>query len=191
MLRLGETQLKSGGAPRQSRKTPASCKVAVFTDNRAEYGLQYPILKAIAEDLRLDFCLLVSGAHLKEDFRRTVEKTEADGFSVYGRVKIDMPDDTPYATAQAIGSGVVGLSRVLDTLRPDFLVVYADRFEGFAADIAGYDPEIKPLVDKPMGVSTRYADTTAAKAILGWQPKISLEEGFRRVYQSALQRCRN
>ncbi len=112
-------------------------KIAVFTGNRAEYGLQYPILKAIAEDPRLDYYLLVSGAHLKEDFGRTVEEIEADGFRVYAEVEIEMPHDTLFTTAQAIGSGVVSLSRVLDKLRPDFLVVYADRFEGFAAVIAG------------------------------------------------------
>ena len=118
-----------GSAPRR--------KIAVFTGNRAEYGLQFPILKAISEHPRLDYYLLVSGAHLKEDFGRTVGEIESDGFRVHAEVKIDMPEDTLFATAQAIGSGVVSLSRVLDELRPDFLVVYADRFEGLAAVIAG------------------------------------------------------
>ena len=111
--------------------------IAVFTGNRAEYGLQFPILKAIAEDPRLDYRLLVSGAHLKEDFGRTIHEIEADGFHVDAEVKIDMPSDTLYATAQAIGSGISSLSQVLDELQPDALVVYADRFEGFAAVVAG------------------------------------------------------
>ncbi|MCX6921756.1 MAG: UDP-N-acetylglucosamine 2-epimerase, partial [Verrucomicrobia bacterium] len=42
-----------------------------------------------------------------------------------------------FATAQAIGTGILSLSRTLDELRPDFLVVYADRYEGFAAMITG------------------------------------------------------
>ena len=41
-----------------------------------------------------------------------------------------------FATAQAIGSGVSAISRVLDKLRPDIMVVYADRFEGLAAVVA-------------------------------------------------------
>lgn len=112
-------------------------KIAVFTGNRAEYGLQYPILKAISQHPRLEYYLLVSGAHLKEDFGRTLGEIESDGFRVHAEVKIDMPEDTLFATAQAIGSGVVSLSHVLNKLRPDFLVVYADRFEGLAAVIAG------------------------------------------------------
>ena len=112
-------------------------KIAVFTGNRAEYGLQYPILKAIAEDSRLEYYLLVSGAHLKEDFGRTLREIEDDGFRVYAEVKLDMLEDSLYATAQAIGSGVLSLSRILDELRPHFLVIYADRFESFSAVITG------------------------------------------------------
>jgi UDP-N-acetylglucosamine 2-epimerase (non-hydrolysing)/GDP/UDP-N,N'-diacetylbacillosamine 2-epimerase (hydrolysing) len=52
-------------------------------------------------------------------------------------VKIEMEQDTLFSTAQAIGTGILSLSRHLDELRPDFLVVYADRYEGFAAMITG------------------------------------------------------
>ena len=111
--------------------------IAVFTGNRAEYGLQFPILRAIDAHPDLDYRLIVSGAHLDPDFGRTLAEIEADGFTVHAEVKVDLEADTLYATAQAIGSGVVSMGRALDRLRPDLLVVYADRFEGFAAVIAG------------------------------------------------------
>jgi UDP-N-acetylglucosamine 2-epimerase (non-hydrolysing)/GDP/UDP-N,N'-diacetylbacillosamine 2-epimerase (hydrolysing) len=112
-------------------------KIAVFTGNRAEYGLQFPILRAISQDDRLDYYLLVSGAHVKDDFGRTLNEIKADGFRIHQEIQIDMDEDTLHATAHAIGTGVVNLSRVLAELQPDFLVVYADRFESFAAVIAG------------------------------------------------------
>ena len=37
----------------------------------------------------------------------------------------------------AIGNGIIKISKVLKKIRPDYLLVYADRFEGFAAVIAG------------------------------------------------------
>jgi UDP-N-acetylglucosamine 2-epimerase (non-hydrolysing)/GDP/UDP-N,N'-diacetylbacillosamine 2-epimerase (hydrolysing) len=111
--------------------------IAVFTGNRAEYGLQFPILRAIAKHDALDYRLIVSGAHLDKNFGRTLAEIETDGFTVHEEVKIDLAEDTLTATAQAIGSGVIGVSRALERLRPDMLVVYADRFEGFAAVIAG------------------------------------------------------
>ena len=53
---------------------------------------------------------------------------------------------------------------------------------------AGYEPTIKPLLDKPVGVHSRYADVTIAKEILGFTPKISIDEGLRRVCEAALKR---
>jgi UDP-hydrolysing UDP-N-acetyl-D-glucosamine 2-epimerase len=111
-------------------------KIAVFTGNRAEYGLQYPILKAIGQHAALEYQLLVSGAHLDDNFGRTLDEIRNDGFCIDTEVKIDMSGDTRIATAQAIGSGVLAISRALEQGRPDIMVVYADRFEGFAAVIA-------------------------------------------------------
>ncbi len=111
--------------------------VAVFTGNRAEYGLQYPILKAIKEHPDLDYRLIVSGAHLEKDFGKTIQEIEDDGFEIAAEVKIDLAEDTRYATARAIGSGVISMCEALERIQPDFLAVYADRFEGFAAVIAG------------------------------------------------------
>ena len=111
-------------------------KIAIFTGNRAEYGLQYPILKAVAEHPELDYFLLVSGAHLDPDFGQTLQEIKKDGFDVAAEVKIDMDAGSLYSTAQAIGSGILSISNVLEKLRPDIMVVYADRFEGFAAVIA-------------------------------------------------------
>ncbi|MEO8525009.1 MAG: UDP-N-acetylglucosamine 2-epimerase [Caldimonas sp.] len=110
--------------------------IAVFTGNRAEYGLQFPILKAISEHPDLDYQLLVSGAHLDAQFGRTLEEISNDGFHIDAEVKIEMNADSRIATAQAIGSGVMAISATLERLEPDIVVVYADRFEGFAAVIA-------------------------------------------------------
>jgi UDP-hydrolysing UDP-N-acetyl-D-glucosamine 2-epimerase len=107
--------------------------IAVFTGNRAEYGLQYPILRAINRHPDLDYLLLVSGAHLDPNFGSTLEEIRADGFHIDAEVKIEMDATSAFATAQAIGSGILAISSVLNELKPDIVVVYADRFEGFAA----------------------------------------------------------
>lgn len=111
--------------------------VAVFTGNRAEYGLQFPILKAIAAHPKLSYRLIVSGAHLDPHFGRTMAEIRKDGFQVHDEVKIQMSGDDLVSTANAIGTGIVSMSRALERMKPDVLVVYADRFEGFAALVAG------------------------------------------------------
>jgi UDP-N-acetylglucosamine 2-epimerase (non-hydrolysing)/GDP/UDP-N,N'-diacetylbacillosamine 2-epimerase (hydrolysing) len=110
--------------------------IAVFTGNRAEYGLQFPILRAIDNHPELDYKLLVSGAHLDPNFGSTLNEIQRDGFHIESEIKIEMDAKSLFATAQAIGSGVLEISQVLNKLKPDIMVVYADRFEGFAAVIA-------------------------------------------------------
>ncbi len=116
--------------------------VAVFTGNRAEYGLQFPILRAIDRHPDLEYRLLVSGAHLDTNFGRTLDEIRTDGFRVDAEVKIEMDASSLFATAQAIGSGILAISRVLSEMKPDLMVVYADRFEGFAAVIAATQTNI-------------------------------------------------
>ncbi len=54
--------------------------------------------------------------------------------------------------------------------------------------IANYDATVKPLLDKPVGVHSRYCNMDYVEARLGWKAKISMEEGMRRVYAAALAR---
>jgi len=56
---------------------------------------------------------------------------------------------------------------------------------------ANYNPEIKPLLDKPVGVHSRYANMEYVFNNLGWKPKISIEEGLYRVYRQALKNLNN
>jgi UDP-N-acetylglucosamine 2-epimerase (non-hydrolysing)/GDP/UDP-N,N'-diacetylbacillosamine 2-epimerase (hydrolysing) len=110
--------------------------IAVFTGNRAEYGLQFPILKAISEHPDLEYRLIVSGAHLDKNFGETLEEIERDGFKVTEEVKIEMDAVNLESNVKAIGSGILSVGEALGRIKPDIMVVYADRFEGLAAVIA-------------------------------------------------------
>jgi UDP-hydrolysing UDP-N-acetyl-D-glucosamine 2-epimerase len=110
--------------------------IAIFTGNRAEYGLQFPIIRAIANHPKLEYKLLVSGAHLDANFGNTLDEIRKDGFRIEAEVKIEMGKDSNISTSLAIGNGILSISKVLKRIKPDLMVVYADRFEGFSAVIA-------------------------------------------------------
>lgn len=55
------------------------------------------------------------------------------------------------------------------------------------ARLEGYQAEVKPLVDAPVGVQSRYCDPSVINA-LGWRPSTSLEAGFGKVLEVARQR---
>jgi len=53
---------------------------------------------------------------------------------------------------------------------------------------AGYNPPIKALLDKPVGVHSRYSNMDYVASKFNWKPKISIEEGMKRVYDAAVAR---
>jgi len=110
--------------------------IAIYTGNRAEYGLQLPIIRAIANHPLLDYELIVSGAHLEKKYGETINEIKKDGFKVSHQIKVDLRSDSLSTTPEAIGRGVISISEVLNKIKPDFFIVYADRFETFAAAIA-------------------------------------------------------
>ncbi len=58
-------------------------------------------------------------------------------------------------------------------------------------EFAGYKPPIKCLLDKPVGVHSRYSNMDFVKERLGWEAKISVREGLRRVYDAAVEKYGN
>lgn len=110
--------------------------IAVFTGNRAEYGLQKPILQAIRDHPLLDYRLIVSGAHLDSNFGRTMDEISRDGFEICAEAKVEpVPQDQSF-TSLSIASVIREVSKILLSIQPDIMVIYADRFEGFGALVA-------------------------------------------------------
>lgn len=110
--------------------------IAVYTGNRAEYGLQFPILKALRESPQLGVTLIVSGAHLDHNFGLTKDEIIRDGFANFVEAPISLNGDSLFDTTIAISSGIQSLAGILTELNPDLCLVYADRFEALAAMIA-------------------------------------------------------
>ena len=54
--------------------------------------------------------------------------------------------------------------------------------------LAGYSATVRPMIGQPVGVQSRYCDTTRMRQLLEWQPEISIEEGFSRVLAAARER---
>jgi UDP-N-acetylglucosamine 2-epimerase (non-hydrolysing)/GDP/UDP-N,N'-diacetylbacillosamine 2-epimerase (hydrolysing) len=111
-------------------------QIAIFTGNRAEYGLQIPILRAIDNHPDLEYYLIVSGAHLDPTFGSTVKEIESDGFTIHEKIDIGSGGTDLVSTSEIIGNAIIKLTRVIKKCKPDIFLVYADRFESFAATIA-------------------------------------------------------
>ena len=74
----------------------AKLKVAVLTESRADYGIYYPLLKALEADERFDLQLLVTGMHLLYQHGLTADelvKEEMESFLYNGETLFAIGSD--------------------------------------------------------------------------------------------------
>lgn len=72
-------------------------------------------------------------AHLSPEFGTTVNEIEEAGFAVDARIECLLSSDSDVGMAKTIGLGTLALADALGRLRPDILLLIADRYELLAA----------------------------------------------------------
>ena len=112
-------------------------RVLGITAIRSEYFLQRPILRAIVDHLDLELELIVTGAHLSPLHGHTVKDIEADGFPIVARIENLIYSDRDAARLKGAASQLQVLTHVVDELRPDWLLVPADREESMTLALCG------------------------------------------------------
>ncbi len=106
--------------------------IAAVTTSRADWGhLAWPLRFLEARD-GIDLQLLVGGAHLEDRFGHTVDAIESSGYDVAGRIPFLSTEDSDAGMGEGIGRAVLGFTEALAALRPDLLLLIADRFEMLA-----------------------------------------------------------
>lgn len=106
--------------------------VAVVTSSRADYSHLYWPLKALEAHPDITLKLLVMASHLSPEFGSTVHEIEADGLPIAARIECLLSSDTDVGMAKSIGLSVLSLADTLATMRPDLLLLIADRYEMLA-----------------------------------------------------------
>jgi UDP-hydrolysing UDP-N-acetyl-D-glucosamine 2-epimerase len=106
--------------------------IAVVTTSRADYSLLYWPLRDLAAHPDLDLKIIALGPHLSPEFGCTIQEIEKDGFRVDARIECLMSSDSDVGMAKTIGVATLSLADYLGQLRPDLLVLTADRYEMLA-----------------------------------------------------------
>jgi len=107
-------------------------RIAVVTTSRADYSHLYWPLRLLSEHPSIDLRLIVMAAHLSPEFGATVREIEKDGFPIAARVESLLSSDSDVGMAKSIGVAVLSLADTLGALRPDLLLLIADRYEMLA-----------------------------------------------------------
>jgi len=112
-------------------------RVLGITAIRSEYFLQRSILRAIMDHPELELSLVVTGAHLSPLHDYTVKEIEADGFPIAARIESLIFSDRDAARLKGAAAQLQVLAHVVDELRPDWLLVPADREESMTLALCG------------------------------------------------------
>jgi UDP-hydrolysing UDP-N-acetyl-D-glucosamine 2-epimerase len=107
-------------------------KLAVVTSSRADYCHLYWPLRELAVHPDVELKIIAIGPHLAPEFGTTVDEIEEDGFRVAARIECLLSSDSDIGMAKTIGVAMLGLADCLGQMRPDLLLVTADRFEMLA-----------------------------------------------------------
>ena len=106
--------------------------IAVVTTSRADYSHLYWPLHDLSRHPDVDLKLIVMGSHLSPEFGATVGEIERDGLAIAARIECLLSSDTDIGMAKTIGLATLSLADCLGQMRPDLLLLIADRYEMLA-----------------------------------------------------------
>ena len=107
-------------------------KIAVVTTSRADYSHLYWPLRELSAHPDVDLKIIAMGAHLSPEFGSTIQEIEKDGFHIDARVECLLSSDSDVGMAKTIGVATLSLADIFGQMRPDLLLLIADRYEMLA-----------------------------------------------------------
>jgi len=118
-------------------------KVLVFVGSRANYSSIKSVMLSVKEHPELELQTVVGASALLERFGKVEDLLIKDGFTIDGRFYSLIEGENPVTMAKSTGLGLIEVSSVLDTLKPEFVVIVGDRFEMMSVVIAAAYQNIK------------------------------------------------
>src|SRR5947207_2574606 len=107
-------------------------KIVVITSSRADYSHLYWVLVELSKRENVELVLITMGAHLSSEFGNTCEDIAGDGFLSSVNIECLLSSDSDVGMAKTIGVATLSLADCLGKLRPDLLLLIADRYEMLA-----------------------------------------------------------
>lgn len=104
-------------------------KIAVLTTSRADYNHLYWPLRDLSACPDIDLKIIALGPHLSPEFGYTGREIEKDGFAIDARIECLLSSDSDIGMAKTIGVATLALADCLGHMRPDLLLLAADRYE--------------------------------------------------------------
>ena len=110
--------------------------IFIFTSTRADYGLQRWIIKEMQKNNKINTYVVVGGTHLSEEYGNTIEEIVKDNIENIIEVPFLNTSLDASSLTSSIGNGLIQITQIFNTYKPDFIVLLGDRYELFIMAIA-------------------------------------------------------
>lgn len=107
-------------------------KIVALTTSRADYSHLYWPLRLLEAEPSVELTVLAMAAHLSPEYGTTIDEIEKAGFQRVKKLECLLSSDSDVGMAKSLGMATIGLADILDQLRPDLLLLIADRYEMLA-----------------------------------------------------------
>lgn len=111
-------------------------RVCYISGTRADFGLMRSTLQILRDHLELDLSVIVTGMHLSPWYGNTVEEIEDAGLRIAARVPVPLEPATGATMARNIGTMIGAFVDVLESERPEVVLLLGDRGEMLAGALA-------------------------------------------------------
>jgi UDP-hydrolysing UDP-N-acetyl-D-glucosamine 2-epimerase len=171
-------------------------KIAVVTSSRADYSHLYWVLVELTRQPEVELAIITIGPHLSGEFGATWKDITEDGFVSTENIECLLSSDSDVGMAKTIGVATLGLADCLGRMRPDLLLLIADRYEMLApasvalalripvAHIEGGDVSLGAIDDAVRNALTRLSHIHFTTTETSRQRVISMGEEPWRVHRT-------
>lgn len=108
-----------------------------LTGSRGEWGYIRPILRLIKERNDVKSILVVTNMHLLSAYGSSYKEIEADGYKIDYKINMSLDGYNHFTHAKSLGICLTSLPDILETEKPDWMLLAGDRGEQFMGAIAG------------------------------------------------------
>ena len=111
-------------------------KICVVINNRANYARIKSVLIAIKNNNKLELQIVLGSSAILNRYGAVSNIIKKDGFKINHIVYTLVEGENLLTMSKSTGLSIIEFSTVFDQLKPDIVLVVADRYETLAAGIA-------------------------------------------------------
>ena len=113
-------------------------KICFITGSRADYGPARYFLKILKKSKIFKLQIIVTGSHLLKSFGSTVNEINKDGFKINKKIEVNLSNSSSLNITNVTGKLINLLSKAINKLNPDIVILFGDRYETFAAAYSSF-----------------------------------------------------